>query len=261
MDLPKQGSMPIRGIVGIATTLSEPLTLKAHAGWGYAPYDGGSEGYNGPLLDLEIGYQYAPAGRVVAEYNYDYEDSINANYFRDHKFQARIDQQLIEKLLLSGSIDFRLRGYRGITGTVGAMSPSRDDVVFSARPDRSLLPDRHVRRQHRPDRFHLPHGERSRRSELHAPRADVRRARGVLTGGAFAKPLPHNTWAPHPKRESAASDLGDEHAQRESVASGIGDEHAQRESVASGIGDERAERESAASDLGDEHAQREHGAA
>lgn len=131
MDLTKQGSMPIRGLVGIATTLSEPLTLKAHAGWGYAPYDAG-EGYNGPLFDVELGYQYAPAGRVVAEYNYDYEDSINANYFRDHKFQARIDQQLIEKLLLSGSIDFRLRGYRGITGMVGAMSPSRDDVVFAA---------------------------------------------------------------------------------------------------------------------------------
>jgi hypothetical protein len=34
--------------------------------------------------------------------------------------------------VLSGSLDFRLRGYRGITGTVGAMSPSRDDVVFAA---------------------------------------------------------------------------------------------------------------------------------
>lgn len=131
MDLTKNGSMPIRGLVGIATTLTEPMTLKAHAGWGYAPYDAG-EGYNGPLFDLEFGYQYAPAGRVVLEYNYDYEDSINANYFRDHKFQARIDQQLIDKLLLSGSVDLRLRGYRGITGIVGSMSPSRDDVVFAA---------------------------------------------------------------------------------------------------------------------------------
>ena len=131
MDLTKQGSMPIRGLVGVATTLTEPLTLKAHAGWGYAPYDAG-EGYNGPLFDLEVGYQYAPAGRVVVEYAYDYEDSINANYFRDHKLQARIDQQLIDKLVLSGSVDLRLRGYRGITGAVGAMSPSRDDVVFAA---------------------------------------------------------------------------------------------------------------------------------
>lgn len=131
MDLTKQGSMPIRGLVGVATTLTEPLTLKAHAGWGYAPYDAG-EGYNGPLFDLEVGYQYAPAGRVVVEYAYDYEDSINANYFRDHKLQARIDQQLIDKLVLSGSVDLRLRGYRGITGMVGQMSPSRDDVVFAA---------------------------------------------------------------------------------------------------------------------------------
>ncbi len=130
MALTKQGSMPIRGIVGIATTLTEPLTLKAHAGWGYAPYDAG-EGYNGPLFDVELGYQYAPAGRAVVEYNYDYEDSINANYYRDHKLQARVDQQLIDKLVLSGSLDLRLRSYRGITGSISA-NPSRDDLVLAA---------------------------------------------------------------------------------------------------------------------------------
>lgn len=126
--LTKQSSMPIRGLVGIATTLSEPLTLKAHAGWGYSTYSAG-EGYNGPLFDLEVGYQYAPTGRFVAEYNYDYEDSINANYYRDHRLTAKVDQQLIEKLVLTGGVDLRLRGYRGID-TIGMAS--RDDLLLSA---------------------------------------------------------------------------------------------------------------------------------
>jgi hypothetical protein len=124
--LTKQSSVPIRGLVGVATAISEPLTVKLHAGWAYGPY-GGGEGYNGPLLDAEVGYAYAPAGRVVVEYNYDYEDSINANYYRDHKFTAKIDQQLIDKLLLSGAVDVRLRGYRGID-SIGMAS--RDDLIL-----------------------------------------------------------------------------------------------------------------------------------
>jgi hypothetical protein len=44
--LPKESSMPIRGLVGVATALTEPLTLKAHVGWGYSGYSAG-EGYNG----------------------------------------------------------------------------------------------------------------------------------------------------------------------------------------------------------------------
>ncbi len=127
-DLPKASSMPIRGLVGIASTLTEPLTVKAHVGWAYSSYSAG-EGYNGPLLDAEVGYAYAPTGRFTVEYNYDYEDSINGNYYRDHKFAAKLDQQLGEKFLLTGSFDVRLRGYRGIPMSLGAAS--RDDVVLA----------------------------------------------------------------------------------------------------------------------------------
>ncbi|MEZ4401525.1 MAG: outer membrane beta-barrel protein [Kofleriaceae bacterium] len=125
--LVKASSVPIRGLVGVATVLSEPLTLKAHAGWAYGSYSAG-EGFNGPLFDAELGYAYSPLGRVVLEYNYDYEDSVNANYYRDHKFTAKLDQQIIEKLLVTGGVDLRLRGYRGITD-IGM--PNRDDVIFS----------------------------------------------------------------------------------------------------------------------------------
>jgi hypothetical protein len=127
-SLTKNSSLPIRGLVGVATTLTEPLTLKLHLGWGYSSYSAG-EGYNGPLLGAELGYAYGPTGRVVVEYNHDYEDSINANYYKDHKILAKLDQQVMEKLLLTGGLDLRLRSYRGIDG-IGM--PSRDDFLLGA---------------------------------------------------------------------------------------------------------------------------------
>ena len=127
-SLTKQSSNPLRIIAGVATTLTEPITLKAHVGWGYAPYAMG-EGYNTPLLNLEAGYEYSPTGRVVAEYALDSQDSTNANYFRDHRLSLRADQQL-RKLLVTGTVDVIFRGYRGITG-IGA--PNRDDVILGAR--------------------------------------------------------------------------------------------------------------------------------
>jgi len=127
-SLTKQASNPLRFLAGIATTLTEPTTLKLQLGWGHSSYAMG-EGYNAPLINIEGGYEYSPTGRAVAEYSLDYQDSSNANYHRDHKLSFRVDQQL-RKLLLSGGVDVVFRGYRGITG-IGA--PDRDDVVLAAR--------------------------------------------------------------------------------------------------------------------------------
>jgi Putative beta-barrel porin 2 len=128
MGFTKNSSNPLRGLVGIATTLTEPLTLKAQLGWAWMPYDDGVS-HNAPIFDLEVGYEYLPTGRVVGEYSYDAEDSTNADYYRDHKFALRVEQQLIDKLLLSGSIDLRLRGYRGVDPVLMG-GPTRDDFVF-----------------------------------------------------------------------------------------------------------------------------------
>lgn len=129
--LTKQSSTPLRGLVGIATTLSEPLTLKSQLGWAWMPYADGIS-HNAPIFDVELGYEYHPTGRAVVEYAYDAEDSTNADYFRDHKFTLRVDQQFIEKLLLTGSLDVRLRGYRGVDPALMG-GPTRDDFVFAGR--------------------------------------------------------------------------------------------------------------------------------
>jgi len=138
--LTKHSSNPLRGVVGVATTLTPPMTLKAQLGWAWMPYES-TAGYagtshNAPIVDVEFGYEYAPTGRAIVEYSYDAQDSTNADYFRDHKVTFRVEQQLIDKLLLSGSIDLRLRGYRGVdpilNGNVDGMASStRDDFIFA----------------------------------------------------------------------------------------------------------------------------------
>ncbi len=127
--LAKNGSTPLRGLVGVATTLTEPLTLKAQLGWAWLPYDSGYS-HNAPIVAVEVGYEYAPTGRAILEYAYDAEDSTNADYYRDHRVTAKVEQQLIEKLLLSGSLDVRVRGYRGVDESLMG-GPTRDDLVFA----------------------------------------------------------------------------------------------------------------------------------
>lgn len=118
---------PIRGGVGLATALTEMLTVKVHFGWAHATYSTGV-GYNQPLFGTEIGYRYSPLGRVVAEYLYDARDSINASFYRDHALTGRIDHQF-GRILGTVRGDVRLRGYRGIDPMIGP--PTRDDVIFA----------------------------------------------------------------------------------------------------------------------------------
>jgi hypothetical protein len=125
--LTKYASNPLTFITSVATVLSEPVTLKAHLGWAWSPYEMG-QGYNAPLAGTELGFMYAPTGRLVLEADYYFQDSTNANFYRDIKLQARVEQQ-VRKLLFSGGLAAYIRGYRGING-IGA--PNRDDVVLSA---------------------------------------------------------------------------------------------------------------------------------
>jgi hypothetical protein len=123
----KRDAQPIRGGVGIATALSEMVTAKAHAGWAYASYDGGS-GYNTPVFGAELGYRYSPLGRVLVGYNWDHRDSINADYYRDHQIHAGIEQPIGPVLGNLGG-EVRIRKYNGISPDIGP--PERDDVILA----------------------------------------------------------------------------------------------------------------------------------
>lgn len=123
----KRSASPIRGGVGIATAITELFTVKAHAGWAYASYAGGT-GYNAPVLGTEIGYRYSPVGRVVGEYRWDHRDSLNGDYYRDHMFGVHVDQN-ISRVVGSAGAEVRLRQYDGISMDIGP--PTRDDLIFA----------------------------------------------------------------------------------------------------------------------------------
>lgn len=126
-DSNKRGATPIRGGVGLATALTEILTVKLHMGWAYAGYSGGAA-YNQPMFGAEVGYRYSPLGRVVVAYLLDARDSLNADFYRDHAFSARVDHQF-GRIVGTATAEARLRGYRGITPDVGPAE--RDDVIFA----------------------------------------------------------------------------------------------------------------------------------
>ncbi len=125
----KSSSQPMRGGIGLQTVLTEVITVKAHLGWAYAGYSVG-EGYNAPEVGAELGYRYAPNGRIVASYTWEHRDSVNSNYYRDHRLAGQLDQQFGARLLATGFADVRFRGYRGVPAVLGG-GPSRDDLIFS----------------------------------------------------------------------------------------------------------------------------------
>lgn len=124
----KQSSNPLRAKFGVATALTEMTTLRASAGWAWSPYAAG-QGFNAPTFGAEFGYRYSPMGRVAVSYSYDFVDSINSNFYRDHALLARIDQQ-VRMIVVEGRGGLRLRGYRGVPMALGAAN--RDDFIVEA---------------------------------------------------------------------------------------------------------------------------------
>lgn len=122
----KPASTPLRLELGVSTAITELTTVRAHAGFGKGFYAAGPD-FTMAIFGGEVGYRYSPMGRVTVAYEYDFHDSINANFYRDHAVVAKVDQQLGLVLLTAGT-QLRLRGYRGVFATVGASD--RDDLIL-----------------------------------------------------------------------------------------------------------------------------------
>src|SRR5690606_23205816 len=91
-ELIKRSSRPLRIRLGAATALSELTSLRAHLGYGKGFYQAREDDcgemstpdFSNVLLGAELGYRYSPLGRMSITYEYDFQDSIEANYYRDH---------------------------------------------------------------------------------------------------------------------------------------------------------------------------------
>lgn len=138
-DLIKRESHPLRVRLGSSTALTELTSLRAHIGYGKGFYqargsecgEAGTPDYSTVLLGAELGYRYSPLGRMSVTYEYDHQDSVQANYYRDHALVGRLINQ-VDRVLLQGAIDLRLRHHNGVPLDLqcGGGQLSRDDVLL-----------------------------------------------------------------------------------------------------------------------------------
>lgn len=124
----KRAANPIRGGLGIATSITEIFTVKASLGWAYAAYEGGAA-YNTPVVGAEVGYRYSPVGRIVVEYAWNHQDSVNADFYGEHMIGARLDQQIGPRIVATATGEVRWRTYEGVPMDVGP--PTRSDLLFA----------------------------------------------------------------------------------------------------------------------------------
>jgi hypothetical protein len=125
----KVNSYPLTAVAGIQTALSLNTTLAARAGYTNGFYASGPN-YSSVVATLQAGYRYSPLGRVTASYGYDHQDSINANFYRDHALGVSIEQYFIPFIVFVQP-EVRLRRYEG-TIVVGTTGNTRDDLLVGA---------------------------------------------------------------------------------------------------------------------------------
>ena len=125
----RPSSMPLRINVGLQSALTVKTTINARFGFGKGFYDNGPD-FTMVTGGLQFGYRFSPQGRVAALYDYDFQDSINANFYTDHAIKLRIDQ-VIRRFGLNAAAELRFRHYAGVIMQVMGTSENRDDIIFS----------------------------------------------------------------------------------------------------------------------------------
>jgi opacity protein-like surface antigen len=125
----KVNSYPVTVMAGIQTALTLNVTFNARVGYTNGFYASGPS-YSSLVAGAMLGYRYSPLGRVTALYSYDHQDSINANFYRDHLFQASIEQYLVPFVVFARP-ELRLRQYDG-TIVMGTTGNTRNDLIVGA---------------------------------------------------------------------------------------------------------------------------------
>jgi hypothetical protein len=123
----KTSSYPLTALTGIATLLSLKTTLNFQAGYTNGFYSR-DESYSAAVIGAALGYRYSPLGRIAVTYDLQYQDSVNANFYRDHVLRVWL-QQAIRPLVFMIQPEVHLRRYSGITLVAGPRT--RDDVIVS----------------------------------------------------------------------------------------------------------------------------------
>lgn len=128
-DSEKVDSYPLAAIAGIQTALTVNTTVNAHVGYANGFYASGPS-YSSIDAGVLFGYRYSPLGRVTALYSYSHQDSINANFYRDHLIQASIEQYFVPFVVFARP-ELRVRQYEG-TIVMGTDGNTRNDLIIGA---------------------------------------------------------------------------------------------------------------------------------
>jgi len=128
-DSQKVNSYPLIAIAGIQTALTVNTTINAHLGYSNGFYASGPS-YSTIDGGILFGYRYSPLGRVTALYSYSHQDSINANFYRDHLLQGSIEQYFVPFVVFARP-ELRIREYDG-TIVMGTNGNVRNDVIIGA---------------------------------------------------------------------------------------------------------------------------------
>lgn len=127
----KSASYPLVLRAGIGTLLSLKTTLNLDAGYTNGFYSEGPS-FSAPVIGVSIGYRYSPLGRISGGYSLVYEDSINANYYRDHVLRATL-QHLVVPFVVMLQPEVHFRQYNGVPQAIPTLMgpPTRNDVIFA----------------------------------------------------------------------------------------------------------------------------------
>lgn len=125
----KVDSYPLAVSTGIQTLLSLKTSLVGRIGYTNGFYSSGPS-YSAVLGGVELGWRYSPLGRVTAMYEYRHDDSINANYYRDHRLSLDIQQSFVP-FLFNVTPQLMFRHYDGITTLIPTYPDDRDDVIVN----------------------------------------------------------------------------------------------------------------------------------
>lgn len=125
----KPNSYPLALRAGISSLLTLKLTANLSGGYTNGFYAAGPS-YSAPFVDAYLEYRYSPLGKMGIWYSLAYDDSVNANYYRDHALRVYIEH-LIDPVafLVQGELHFR--EYQGTSFMDVSGTNVRDDTIFA----------------------------------------------------------------------------------------------------------------------------------
>ena len=126
----KVTSYPFTALTGIQTLLTPLTTFVARVGYTNGFYSAGPS-YSSVLFGAQLGYRYTPAGHLALMYDYLHNDSINANFYRDHAFRLTLEHEWapFDAFVQAGVILRQYSGLINFTPPVMYGGGTRDDTL------------------------------------------------------------------------------------------------------------------------------------